>query len=199
MEGIEFWPILDERWKNTPVDLTSNLLLLQRITDALRLSTLSPQCDIYVYVGNKDLYDGDDGHGFYVGDTYYMIGSQQGWREMSKDQTGNRPKNKPPSGETIQVRLMYSKPPSILLNNHQRILDTVTALKRQIGGCVWAGRRLHLHSMREYIEPRGYFVECCWSSPPCGPPANVVPQKKRKRGEVIEVIDDFTDLYHSSW
>ena len=136
MEDIEFWPILDERWKNTPVDLTSNLLLLQRITDALRLSTLSPQCDIYVYVGNKDLYDRD---GFYVGDTYYMIGSQQGWREMSKDQTGNRPKNKPPSGETIRVRLMYSKPPSILLNNHQRILDTVTALKRQIGGCVWGG------------------------------------------------------------
>ena len=112
MEGIEFWPILDERWKNTPVDLTSNLLLLQRITDALRLSTLSPQCDIYV--GNKDLYDRD---GFYVGDTYYMIGSQQGWREMSKDQTGNRPKNKPPSGETIRVRLMYSKPPCSTTTN----------------------------------------------------------------------------------
>lgn len=132
MEGIEFWPILDERWKNTPVDLTSNLLLLQRITDALRLSTLSPQCDIYVYVGNKDLYDRD---GFYVGDTYYMIGSQQGWRE---DSTHQQPNNKEPSGGTIRVRLIYSKPPSILLNNHQRILDTVTALKGQIGGCVWA-------------------------------------------------------------
>ena len=163
------------------MDLTSNLLLLQRITDALRLSTLSPQCDIYV--GNKDLYDRD---GFYVGDTYYMIGSQQGWREMSKDQTGNRPKNKPPSGETIRVRLMYSKPPSILLNNHQRILDTVTALKGQIGGCVWAGRRLHLHSMREYIEPRGYFVECCWSSPPCGPSGECgecgPPEEEKARG-----------------
>ena len=179
MEGIEFWPILDERWKNTPVDLTSNLLLLQRITDALRLSTLPSM--VYVYVGDKDLYDvdGEDNDRFYVGDTYYMIGGwrMQGWRE---DSTHQQPNNKEPSGGTIRVRLIYSKPPSILLNNHQRILDTVTALKRQIGGCVWGGGRLLLHSMREYTEgTKGYFVECCWTNHP--PP---FPQsKKRERLE----------------
>ena len=119
-----------------------------------------------------------------------MEGNEQGPnRESTKEQATQRRNN------TGQADVFQTP----VFNNHQRILDTVTALKGQIGGCVWAGRRLHLHSMREYIEPRGYFVECCWSSPPCGPPANVVPQKKRKRGEVIEVINDFTDLYHSSW
>ena len=130
---------MDETWKNTPVDLTSNLLLLQRITDALSLSTLPSM--VYVYVGDKDLYDvdGEDNDRFYVGDTYYMhTNSQQGWREDSIG-GGKIPNDKQPSGGTIRVRLIYSQPPSILLNNHQRILDTVTALKRHIGACVWGG------------------------------------------------------------
>ena len=180
--------ILDETWKNTPVDLTSNLLLLQRITDALRLSTLSPQ-SVFVWVGNKDLYDvdGDDGNGFYVGDTYYMhTNSQQGWREDSIG-GGRDPNDKQPSGGTIRVRLIYSQPPSILLNNHQRILDTVTALKRHIGGCGWGEkRRLLLHSMRECIEGghRRYYVECCWSSAILDPEWGLQKaEKKRGREE----------------
>ena len=129
--------ILDETWTNTPHHLTSNLLLLQRLDETWK--KLTPQ-SVFVWVGNEN-DDDDDDDGFYVGDLYYIHpNSKQGWMEQRRPPNNDSPPNeKEPSGELIRVRLIYSKPPSILLNNHQRILDTVTALKRQIGGCVWGG------------------------------------------------------------